>query len=707
MRMIKQIHSKGFTLIELLVAITILGMILIIAIPQVNNIRDKNKTTKYEKYSETMLTSGKLYTDSYTEDMFGNNKTGCYDIPYRELKKKNLLKDIKVDDIDCSGGITEDSFVRVTKLNDEYVYDVSIACKDSSNRTVYSKILAKTGCDGNHPDDVGPTITISKIDQWITGKTEMVKVSIQDNYGLLENIKIKYGWTTHSDGSGVTTYTTYNYKNKRNDGRTSAITAEFTMPQNKTGYYYFVVKPVDVRDAVGNYQTATFVSHPFKLDNTGPTCAGDDGSTVWTSSNRTITVQCADSHSGCEKPSYSASYTSGTTKRSSLIIRDKLNNQTTCRYDVYVDKEPPTPPTGNIGSVRGSNPTGSIQTAASGSTDTGSGVKEYRYVIKNSSSTPSKSEFTSTSKTFTRSCGTSYYAWAVAVDNVGNVSEVKSLGSTSDGVDSYSAWGSCSAPCDGGTKYRSNSCALVTTGLSADCNMQGCCSSVEKSAGGWSSCSASCGPGTQTRTVVTYSKYNNSNCGSYIERRDCTGTNCEAESEPSPPPAPPTIPDPPSSDMPTDEDCYVGCDVYHLISCNSSTNVCSYNTKNRVSNSGTINKSSCSSSAPSSGCSSPCGAWIMSASNGEVYYSMVGGRECDARSVSAGSGCSVTSQSARSFWVRENSLSIGNHCWVKVTIEGIYIYNGREYNSISWYANRCSANKYCTTSCSGTSCATD
>ena len=44
-----------------------------------------------------------------------------------------------------------------------------------------------------------------------------------------------------------------------------------------------------------------------------------------------------------------------------------------------------------------------------------------------------KNDFT-TNTTFIRSCGTSYYAWVVAVDNVGNISDIVSLGSTSDGV---------------------------------------------------------------------------------------------------------------------------------------------------------------------------------------------------------------------------------------------------------------------------------
>ena len=41
-------NEKGFTLVELIIVIAILGVILILALPQVQKIQSQNKTKKYE-----------------------------------------------------------------------------------------------------------------------------------------------------------------------------------------------------------------------------------------------------------------------------------------------------------------------------------------------------------------------------------------------------------------------------------------------------------------------------------------------------------------------------------------------------------------------------------------------------------------------------------------------------------------------------------
>ena len=167
----------------------------------------------------------------------------------------------------------------------------------------------------------------------------------------------------------------------------------------------------------------------------------------------------------------------------------------------------------------------SIKTEVSGSTDEHSGFKQYLYLVTNSSDIPNKfaSGFT-TSKAFTRNCGKSYYAWAVAEDKVGNRSEVVSLGNTKDEEDKYSEWNSCSALCGGGSQSRTNTCELITENLVQDCNTMDCCSSVSYKDG--STCSKSCGGGTRNR--LAYSNYNKQRCSG--QDKASGGSSCNTQS---------------------------------------------------------------------------------------------------------------------------------------------------------------------------------
>ena len=290
-----------------------------------------------------------------------------------------------------------------------------------------------------------------------------------------------YYWT-NSSGTKVSNDYTYSYKNKKGVKSVSYQIPTKNIP-TASGQYKLVVRQWissstnGIQDALGNQTVSDATAGLYKIDNVKPTCGSNDGKTTWTKDDFTIHQYCSDDASGCTENPYSKKFTS-TTVTYTFTIKDNADNSNTCKVNVYLDKTNPTNPKGGaIGTVSGSNKSASIKTEVSGSTDSHSGFKRYLYLVTNSSSTPDKndSRFT-TSKTFTRSCGTSYYAWAVAEDNVGNRSSVVSLGNTKDGEDKYSDWSSCSKLCGTGSQSRTNTCDLVTTGLTQSCNTHSCVS---------------------------------------------------------------------------------------------------------------------------------------------------------------------------------------------------------------------------------------
>ena len=131
---IKKEKRNGFTMVELLVAMAILGLLIVMAFPTMRTVQTANTNNKFEQYGKAILSAAKLYVDSYEDDIFSKNiSNDTHDIAYTELKAKDLIKDIGVDDADCSGTV-----VTVIKYDDDYQYCLNMECTKGS-KTVYTK----------------------------------------------------------------------------------------------------------------------------------------------------------------------------------------------------------------------------------------------------------------------------------------------------------------------------------------------------------------------------------------------------------------------------------------------------------------------------------------------------------------------------------------------------------------------------------------
>ena len=114
--------NKGFTLIELLAILVVLGIIGTIITPVIQKSLKANKEKVYEILIEQI--------EDYTKDYLAKNSSALPDEPgevstikFVDLKKEGLLQ-INVVNPMTNNIISNESIVKVTKKNNNYIYEV-------------------------------------------------------------------------------------------------------------------------------------------------------------------------------------------------------------------------------------------------------------------------------------------------------------------------------------------------------------------------------------------------------------------------------------------------------------------------------------------------------------------------------------------------------------------------------------------------------
>ncbi len=264
-------EKNAFTLVELLVAISIMSIILVIAIPSIGAIQKRNANKRYKNYGETLVSSGKLYTDSNNIDMFGYEQDGCFDIQFEKLLEKNLVKDIDYKDVTCADGSQKRTFIRVKKLDGQYKYQLSMYCVDGKGNMTYSDLMKdKEPICAGEKSYLGPEIVVSpdKTNGYLSeNETYKVSITVKDDDGLLENNEVDYAWCKNSDCSDVSSYTKISFKNKRDVNKASE---KIKRPKGD-GVYYLKVRPTKVIDVFNNVTSSEAkIYGPYKFDTTPP-----------------------------------------------------------------------------------------------------------------------------------------------------------------------------------------------------------------------------------------------------------------------------------------------------------------------------------------------------------------------------------------------------------------------------------------------------
>lgn len=274
-------NNKGFTLIEVLVAITIMGIITVMALPGVQQLQSRNRERKYEKYGESLVSSAKLYVDSNGEDIFGYAVSGCADITFSELEAKALAKDYETNGITCVGNMTnadlrDDTFIHVEKKNNKYIYQPYITCTDKTGKIVYQTPDVVNRCEnvsvgvqGNMTFNITAASDTER-DKWT--KTKQINVEIGSDAGLVPNNFSAY-CLTKADNPDVCVEGSRQRINFDNALGVKSVKKTINLT-DLTGEFYFVLLASEggIADLAGNQISENKRSNfTIKIDNTPPT----------------------------------------------------------------------------------------------------------------------------------------------------------------------------------------------------------------------------------------------------------------------------------------------------------------------------------------------------------------------------------------------------------------------------------------------------
>ena len=192
--------KKGFTLMELLVTIVVLGIIVGLSIPVVRNIQLAQIEKRYNTYLESVSYAAKLYTDSYSEDLYEGRTSGCIYVSYEQMNRYKLLKEIDMSGISCNSEYTA---AKIVKYKEKYFFKPFIGCGTEKNGKAFNpdifrpdKFEVSSICS-SESNQLISIEGIPMLDNSINNKTYSPKIRLVSETGVSkDNLpRISYGYS--------------------------------------------------------------------------------------------------------------------------------------------------------------------------------------------------------------------------------------------------------------------------------------------------------------------------------------------------------------------------------------------------------------------------------------------------------------------------------------------------------------------------------
>lgn len=135
-------NSLGFTLIELIATITILGIIMLIAVPNVISVVTKNKNQTYVNDARKFVTLAKYKFES-DANIMRPTSTNCAVIMLSSVDRSELQSGPEDGTYGTDSNATDQSYVVIKYENSTYVYYVQlIETYSNKNNTTQKKGIA-------------------------------------------------------------------------------------------------------------------------------------------------------------------------------------------------------------------------------------------------------------------------------------------------------------------------------------------------------------------------------------------------------------------------------------------------------------------------------------------------------------------------------------------------------------------------------------